>query len=290
MKASPDSPGANPSHIGRATASPRSSCAARPVNALDVAGWHRARATLVRALGERAATCASSSSRAEGKGFNAGVDIKEMQRAAAGHEALLGANRGCFAAFAAVYECEVPVIAAVHGYCLGGGIGLVGNADIIVASTDATLRPARGRPRRARRGDAPRAPRPAAQDAGDGLHGARATAAELQPSAPSSRSWSATSCAPPRVDVARRDRGQEPRRDPRGQAVPQRHRPGGREAELPLRAGVHVRAEPRAASRTRRAARSSRSATPSPSKVKAATMADKRITDDDVVAAARATG
>ncbi len=33
----------------------------------------------------------------------------------------------------------MPVIAAVHGYCLGGGIGLVGNADIIVASDDATF-------------------------------------------------------------------------------------------------------------------------------------------------------
>jgi len=76
--------------------------------------------------------------RAEGRGFNAGVDIKEMQ-GTEGFTALLGANRGCFAAFAAVYECEVPVIAAVHGYCLGGGIGLVGNADIIIASDDATF-------------------------------------------------------------------------------------------------------------------------------------------------------
>src|SRR5690606_8405698 len=47
--------------------------------------------------------------------------------------------RGCYEAFAAVYECAVPVIAAVHGYCLGGGIGLVGNADIIIASEDATF-------------------------------------------------------------------------------------------------------------------------------------------------------
>jgi enoyl-CoA hydratase len=31
------------------------------------------------------------------------------------------------------------VIAAVHGYCLGGGVGLVGNADVIVASRDATF-------------------------------------------------------------------------------------------------------------------------------------------------------
>jgi enoyl-CoA hydratase len=76
--------------------------------------------------------------RAEGRGFNAGVDIKEMQ-ATDGYAALIGANRGCYAAFAAVYDCAVPVIAAVNGFCLGGGIGLVGNADIIVASTDATF-------------------------------------------------------------------------------------------------------------------------------------------------------
>ncbi len=54
-------------------------------------------------------------------------------------EALIGANRGCYAAFAAVYECAVPVIAAVNGFCLGGGIGLVGNADVIVAADDATF-------------------------------------------------------------------------------------------------------------------------------------------------------
>jgi enoyl-CoA hydratase len=74
--------------------------------------------------------------RAEGRGFNAGVDIKEMQ-ATEGFDALIGANRGCYAAFAAVYDCAVPVIAAVHGFCVGGGIGLVGNADVIVASDDA---------------------------------------------------------------------------------------------------------------------------------------------------------
>ena len=72
------------------------------------------------------------------RGFNAGVDIKEMQ-ATEGFDALIGANRGCYAAFAAVYECAVPVIAAVNGFCLGGGIGLVGNADIIVAADDATF-------------------------------------------------------------------------------------------------------------------------------------------------------
>ena len=74
--------------------------------------------------------------RAEGRGFNAGVDIKEMQHTS-GFDALIGANKGCYAAFKAVYECSVPVIAAVNGFCVGGGVGLVGNADCIVASDDA---------------------------------------------------------------------------------------------------------------------------------------------------------
>jgi enoyl-CoA hydratase len=107
-----------------------------PVNALTVAGWFSL-AEIVTSAG-RETSVRAVVLRAEGRGFNAGVDIKEMQ-ATAGFEALLGANKGCFAAFAAVYECEVPVIAAVHGFCLGGGIGLVGNADIVVASDDATF-------------------------------------------------------------------------------------------------------------------------------------------------------
>jgi enoyl-CoA hydratase len=106
-----------------------------PVNALPVAGWFSLAQTL-RTLGADPAVRVVVL-RAEGRGFNAGVDIKEIQ--AHGAQALIGANRGCFAAFAAVYDCAVPVITAVHGYCLGGGIGLAGNADIIVASEDATF-------------------------------------------------------------------------------------------------------------------------------------------------------
>ncbi|HLI54027.1 MAG TPA: enoyl-CoA hydratase family protein [Acidimicrobiales bacterium] len=105
-----------------------------PVNALKVAEWFDLAET-VTSLG-RGGEARVVIVRAEGRGFNAGVDIKEIQ-ASEGFDALIGANRGCFAAFAAVYECPVPVIAAVHGYCLGGGVGLAGNADIVVASDDA---------------------------------------------------------------------------------------------------------------------------------------------------------
>lgn len=107
-----------------------------PVNALPVAGWFDLTEKVVAAGRDQDVHVVVL--RAEGRGFNAGVDIKEMQRTD-GFDALIGANRGCYAAFAAVYECEVPVIAAVNGFCLGGGIGLVGNADIIIAADDATF-------------------------------------------------------------------------------------------------------------------------------------------------------
>ncbi|WP_431929474.1 enoyl-CoA hydratase family protein [Nonomuraea jabiensis] len=105
-----------------------------PVNALTVRGWEEL-AGAVRRAGDDPETRVVVL-RAEGRGFNAGVDIKEL-RDAEGYEALVGVNRACYAAFAAVYECAVPVIAAVHGHCLGGGVGLVGNADIVVAADDA---------------------------------------------------------------------------------------------------------------------------------------------------------
>jgi enoyl-CoA hydratase len=107
-----------------------------PVNALPVRGWFDL-ADAMAAAGEDAAARAVVIA-AEGRGFCAGVDIKQMQQAP-GHAALIGASRGCFAAFAAVYDCPVPVIAAVQGFCLGGGVGLAGNADIVIAADDATF-------------------------------------------------------------------------------------------------------------------------------------------------------
>jgi len=105
-----------------------------PVNALDSAGWERL-ATAVTALGADPHVSVVIIA-AEGRGFCAGVDIKELARDS---KLITEVNRGCFDTFAAIHDCAVPVIAAVHGFCLGGGIGLTGNADVIVASEDATF-------------------------------------------------------------------------------------------------------------------------------------------------------
>jgi len=71
--------------------------------------------------------------RAEGKGFCAGVDIKEL---AAESSAIVDVNRGNFETFKAIRGCEMPVICAPHGFVIGGGIGMCGAADVIIASDD----------------------------------------------------------------------------------------------------------------------------------------------------------
>ncbi len=105
-----------------------------PVNALDSAGWAHLAKT-IRALGEDEKVRVVILSGA-GRGFCAGVDIKELARDGS---LITKVNRGCYDSFAAVYDCPIPVIAAVHGFCLGGGVGLVGSADIILASEDASF-------------------------------------------------------------------------------------------------------------------------------------------------------
>ncbi|MFF3227791.1 enoyl-CoA hydratase family protein [Nocardia suismassiliense] len=107
-----------------------------PVNAIPTAGWFDIADTIREAGRDKETRVVVL--RAENRGFNAGVDIKEIQ-SKPGHQALIDANHGCFEAFAAVYDCPVPVIAVVQGFCLGGGIGLVGNADVVIASDDATF-------------------------------------------------------------------------------------------------------------------------------------------------------
>ncbi|HET8704732.1 MAG TPA: enoyl-CoA hydratase family protein [Pseudomonadales bacterium] len=69
--------------------------------------------------------------RAEGKGFCAGVDIKEL---AADSGKIVSVNKGNYDTFKAIHLNNRPVIVALHGFVLGGGIGIAGAADIIVAS------------------------------------------------------------------------------------------------------------------------------------------------------------
>ncbi len=105
-----------------------------PVNALNSAGWFGLAAEIA-ALGERPEVRVIVI-RAEGRGFCAGVDIKEL----AGNQGLIvDVNAGNYATFRAVHLNKVPVIAAVHGFVLGGGIGICGASDIVIAAEDASF-------------------------------------------------------------------------------------------------------------------------------------------------------
>jgi enoyl-CoA hydratase len=105
-----------------------------PVNALDDAGWHALADEIIRAGQDPAARVIVL--RAEGRGFCAGVDIKELDRHP---EKIVSVNAGNYRSFEAVHRNPLPVIVAVHGFVLGGGIGLAGAADIVVAAEDATF-------------------------------------------------------------------------------------------------------------------------------------------------------
>lgn len=102
------------------------------VNALDARSWNEL-ADLIETTG-RSPDVRCVLLRAEGKGFCGGVDIKELQ---AHPERIVEVNRGNYRTFRAIRACEVPVVAAVHGYVIGGGIGMCGASDVIIAADDA---------------------------------------------------------------------------------------------------------------------------------------------------------
>ena len=107
---------------------------APPVNALNSAGWY-ALAAEIEALGRRAEVRVIVI-RAQGRGFCAGVDIKEL---AADQSLIVHVNAGNYATFKAIHLNSVPVIVAVHGFVLGGGIGMCGAADIVIAADNASF-------------------------------------------------------------------------------------------------------------------------------------------------------
>ena len=103
-----------------------------PVNALDSEAWNEL-ARVIAAVGARSEVrCLLI--RGAGRGFCAGVDIKEMQQHP---ERIVELNRGNFLTFRAVRQCEVPVVSAVHSFVIGGGIGICGASDVVIAAADA---------------------------------------------------------------------------------------------------------------------------------------------------------
>ena len=100
-----------------------------PVNAFNSAGWF----AIAREIDELGANddVRVILIAAEGRGFCAGVDIKEL---AADPQCIVAVNKGNYETFRAIHRNPKPVVIALHGFVLGGGIGMAGAADVLVAS------------------------------------------------------------------------------------------------------------------------------------------------------------
>lgn len=66
------------------------------------------------------------------RAFSAGADISEFEGARTG-EAAKAYDTLNHNAFAAIMEARKPVIAMIHGFCLGGGLGIAACADLRIA-------------------------------------------------------------------------------------------------------------------------------------------------------------
>ena len=86
---------------------------------------------------------------ARGEHFSVGLDLKELGSSLSGsasHPSPAVASASSYAAVRAMQasvnslaDLAVPVIAAVHGYCIGGGVDLICAADIRLASSRAVF-------------------------------------------------------------------------------------------------------------------------------------------------------
>ena len=103
-----------------------------PVNAFDTRGWESIPALIEQAGKDESVRVVLF--RAVGRGFCGGVDIKEMQ---AHPERIAKLNRDNYLTFKAIRDCPVPVVGALHGFIIGGGVNIAGACDSLIAAEGA---------------------------------------------------------------------------------------------------------------------------------------------------------
>lgn len=104
-------------------------------NAINLASWCRIAELLAELAAKRTTRVIILCGR--GAHFSAGADITEFDTVR--HDAVTARSYEAAnsAAFAAVRNAQVPVIAAIRGVCFGGGFGLAAAADLRIATADA---------------------------------------------------------------------------------------------------------------------------------------------------------
>lgn len=104
----------------------------RRKNAVDFGGWIRL-AALMTDLGARSDVRAIVLSGAGGD-FCAGADISEFDAVRRDAETARAYEAANSAAFRAIRQSRVPVVAAIDGICFGGGFGIAAACDLRVAT------------------------------------------------------------------------------------------------------------------------------------------------------------
>jgi enoyl-CoA hydratase/carnithine racemase len=74
------------------------------------------------------------------KAFVSGADISQFEEARSTADAQARYNAAVEAAYLAAPNCSKPVIARIHGICMGGGLGLAASCDLRFGADDAVFR------------------------------------------------------------------------------------------------------------------------------------------------------
>ena len=112
-------------------------------NAMNEAFWHEFRDAMTWVDETPSARVAIISG--EGKHFTAGIDLAMLMGLEPDASACAGRERETLRrnilrlqeTFTAIERCRVPVLAAIHGACIGGGVDLITACDMRYASSDA---------------------------------------------------------------------------------------------------------------------------------------------------------
>lgn len=74
------------------------------------------------------------------KAFISGADISQFEKLRGTEEARAEYNRVVEAAYLAPLACSKPVVARIHGICIGGGLGFAASCDLRICSEDSVFR------------------------------------------------------------------------------------------------------------------------------------------------------
>ncbi len=107
-------------------------------NALSVDMWEAVPVLLALAEADERVRLVVFSGAGE-KAFVSGADISQFEDMRAAREAVARYELMAEQALMGIYNCSLPTLACIRGYCIGGGVNVAMSCDIRIASSDAVF-------------------------------------------------------------------------------------------------------------------------------------------------------